>query len=104
MVGVEEVLDRIIVGWSCYDYEIGIFVCACAIKGGSQIELLFSKILLNVLVLNRRNTIVDFLNLLGDDVNGCHLMLLREEGGYGKSYVTGTSYCYFEFVKLFHTM
>ena len=39
------------------------------------------EVFLDVVVLDGRDTAVEFLDFLGNDVNGCHMMVLGEEGG-----------------------
>ena len=87
MMRIEEVLYRIVVRRSCNHNEVGILVGSSTIEGGSEIQFLFCKVFLNVIILNRRDSFVDFLNLFGDYINGCHLVVLGEQGGNAHAYI-----------------
>ena len=52
VVGVEEVLLRVVVGGGCNDYEVGIAVCLAPVEGCAQVEFFLGKVFLNVFVLN----------------------------------------------------
>ena len=72
-----EVLNRIVVGWRGNDNEFGILIGGCAIQRGGQIEVFFSKILLDVIALDRRDPIIDFIHLLRHDIHQGYSVMLR---------------------------
>ncbi len=53
MAGVEIVLDRVVVGRGCDDNEIRIAVGCRPVERGGEVERLFGKVFLDILVLNR---------------------------------------------------
>ena len=82
MGGVEEVLLAVVVGRGGYDHEVRVPVCRLAIEGGFEVEWLLRQVFLYVFVLDGRDTVVDFLYFLRDDVHRSHPMVLREERSY----------------------
>ena len=102
MVSVEEVLDRVIVGGCSNHHNVGISVCGLAVKCGGEAKFFLSEIFFNVLVLDGRNTLVDFLHLFRHHVNGSHLMVLRQQGGYAQSHITCSCHCDFQIFKFSH--
>ena len=80
--GIEEILDGIVVGGSSDDYEVGITVCGFCIQCRCQIQLFFSEILFDIVVLIRRNALVDHLHFFGDDVYDHHRMVLAQQSRY----------------------
>ena len=78
VMGVEEVPQGVVVGGCSYDNIVGILVGRSTIEGGGEVELLLGEILLDVVVLNGGTTVVDHVNLLGDDIYCCYLIVLGE--------------------------
>ena len=95
MVSIEEVLDGIVVCGGCNDHEVCVLVGSLAIKGCHKIQLLLLQILLDILILNGANPVVDLLHLLRDDIDGGHLMMLRQQGSDGKTYIACACNCDF---------
>ena len=93
-MGVEEVFLRIIIGRGCNHDEVSILIRCCAIKGGRQIQFLFSQIFLDVIILNGRNLVIDLLHLLGDDIYCCYMIVLRQQCGDTHTDIAGSCYCY----------
>ncbi len=96
---VEIILHRIIVGRSGYHNEICPAVSLGAVKRGPQVKILFGKIFLDILILDRRLAPVDGLDFFGDHVNGGDVVVLSEKSRYAESYVACPGYSY---VILFH--
>ena len=69
------------------------FPCLCC----GDIAILF-----DVIVLDWRNLIVEFLHLLWDYIYCCYMMVLRQQGCYAQTDVAGTGYCYFYIFKIIH--
>ena len=63
---------------------------------------LFSQILFDVIVLNWRNLVVEFLHLLWNYIYCCYMMVLRQQGCYAQTDVACTGYCYFYILKIIH--
>ena len=74
---IEVVLHRVVVGWCCNHYEVCILIGFLAVKGCHKVQWLFSQILFDVIVLDWRNLIVEFLHLLWDYIYCCYMMVLR---------------------------
>ena len=51
MMGVEEILHWIVISWSGNHHKVCIFISCFSIKSGCEVELLFRKELLDVLIL-----------------------------------------------------
>ena len=92
MMGVEEVLLRVVVGGGGNDYKVCILVGACAIEGGGKVKFLFCQILLDVIVLNGRNLLVDLLHLLRDYVHCCDMIVLCQQCGNTHTDIAGSCY------------
>ena len=71
----------IVVGRGRYYNKISISVCCLSIQRCSQIQFLLCEVLLDIVILNRRLTVVDHLNLLRNNINCGHLMVLRKQCG-----------------------
>ena len=63
---------------------------------------LFSQILFDIIVLDWRNLIVEFLHLLWDYIYCCYMMVLRQQGCYAQTDVAVTGYCYCYILKIIH--
>ena len=59
-------------------------------------------ILFDVIVLDRRNLIIEFIHLLWDYIYCCYMMVLRQQGCYAQTDVAGTGYCYCYIFKIIH--
>ncbi|CDA46127.1 unknown [Prevotella sp. CAG:5226] len=92
MAGVEVVLYRVVVGGGGYHHKVGVGIGCTAVEGGSEVERLFSQILFDVVVLYGRDVAVEFFHLFGHHVNGCHVMVLRQQGGYAQGHIACASY------------
>lgn len=92
---VEEVPVRVVVGGRGDDGIVGARVGLGHVHGGVQVELALPRLglrqeALDLVVLDGRYVAVDLLDLLGDDVQSVHLVVLREQDGEGQADVAGT--------------
>ena len=101
VVGVEEVLLWVVVGGGGNDNEVGIAVCLSAVEGCAQVQLFLGQVFLDILILNGRYAVVDFLDFLGDDVNGYNFVVLCQQSGDTQSYISCSCDCYFHCSCLF---
>ena len=97
VVGVEEVLLRVVVGGGGNDDEVGIAVGIASVEGGAEIELLAGEVLFDAFVLDGRDAVVDFLDFLGDYIDCNNFVVLCQKGGYAEAYVACSCNCYFHF-------
>ena len=104
---IEEILLGIVVGRSGYDHEVRIAVRGAAVQRRLKAEpdgppgrVHASQIFLDILVLNRRNSPVDLLHFLRNDIHRHHLAPLREQHGHTHSYVSRSGYCYLHIVNI----
>ena len=95
VVGVEEVLLRVVVGGCCNDNEVGIAVCLAPVECRAQVEFFLGKVFLNVFVLNRRYAVVDFFYFFGDYINCYNFVVLCQQCGNAETYIACTCYCNF---------
>ena len=54
---------------------------ASSFDGNTEVQLFLTQILFDIVILNGRDAVVEFLDLFGDDIDSCHLMVLTEQGG-----------------------
>ena len=94
VMGIEEILLRIVIGGRCYDHKIGILISRCSIEGGSELQFLFGKIFFYVLVLDRGNARINLIHLFLNDINHCNGMVLAQQRGNTKTYIPCSGYCY----------
>ncbi len=78
VTGIEEVLDRVVVGRRGDDDEVGARVSRPGVQGRGEIQLLLGQIFLDILVLNGADPVVDLFDLLGNHVHGHDGVPLRE--------------------------
>ena len=90
MMGIEEVLLRVVVGWGSNNHIVSILIGCCAIKSGRQIQFFLCKIFFNILILNRRYLIIDFLYLLRDNIHCCNVVMLRQQSGDTHTDIAGS--------------
>ena len=95
VMGIEEILLRIVIGGRCYDHKIGILISRCSIEGGCELQFLLGKIFFYVLVLDGGNARVDLIHLLLNDINHCNGMVLAQQCGNTKTHISCSCYCYF---------
>lgn len=74
--GVEEILLAVIVRGRRDDHKVRVRVCLLPVQRGGQVQFLLREVLLDILILNRTNTLVDLLDLLRNDIHCRHLMML----------------------------
>ena len=79
--GVEEVLLAVVVGGGGNDDKIRVPVGAFGIQRCGQVKLLFCQIFFNIVVLNGRNVVIDFLYLLRDNIHSNHMVVLSQKCG-----------------------
>ena len=104
MVCIEEVLYRVIVGRCSNNYKICIFISGCSIKGCSKVEFLFCEVFFNILVLYRRDTIVNLLHLFRNNINSSHFVVLCQKSCNTQTDITGTGYSNLEVFKISHIL
>ena len=92
MMCIEVIPQRIIIGGSRNDNEIGITISRLAIKRSSQVQIFLSEISLDILILNRWFLTVDKIHLLRYHVHRCHRMMLCQQGSDTQSHVTGSGH------------
>ena len=73
---IEIVFGRVVVGRGRYNDEIRIGVRFRAVRDGSEIQLLLLQVLLNIIILDRGNAPVNHVNLLRNDIDRCHMVVL----------------------------
>ena len=94
--GVEVVLHRVVVGRGGDHDEVGVGIGRFAIEGGDEGAMAWllsligahagkkaavAEVFLDVVVLDGRDTAVEFLDFLGDDIDCCHMVVLGQQGG-----------------------
>lgn len=89
---VEEVLLRVVVGGSGDHHEVRVPVGGLTVKRGGEVEWLLAEKPLDVLVLDRGLATVYPIDLVGDHINGSHLVALGQQGGYGEADVASTGH------------
>ncbi len=96
MMGVEEVLDGVVVGGGCDDNKVGILICCLAVEGCHEVQFLLPQVLLDILVLDGGDPVVDLLHFLGDDIYRCYLVVLCQEGCDRESHISCSCNCNFD--------
>ena len=96
MGGVEVVLHRVVVGGGGDHHEVGVGIGRFAVEGGDEgamaslcsligahagQEAAVAEVFLDVVVLDGRDTAVEFLDFLGDDIDCRHMVVLGQQGG-----------------------
>jgi len=94
--GVEVVLHGVVVGGGGDHDEVGVGIGRFAVEGGDEgamasllsligahagQEAAVAEVFLDVVVLDGRDTAVEFLDFLGDDIDGRHMVVLGQQGG-----------------------
>ncbi len=95
MGGIEEILLGVVIRRRGDDHIVRIGIRRPSIQRRRQVQRLLLQILLDILILDGTLLPVDLLHLLGNDVHGHHLILLRQQRRDGKPYITGTCNCNF---------
>ena len=72
------------------DHEVRVRVCLLPVQRGGQVQFLLREVFLDVLVLNRTNTLVDLLDLLRNDVHRGDLVMLRQQRRKRQAHVAST--------------
>ena len=85
---IEVVGFRVVVGGRGDDDVVRAFVGFFFIQCGAEVQRLVLEVVLKFFVFDGRFFTVDLLNLLGNDVEGDHFMVLREQHTVGQTYVT----------------
>ena len=78
---IEALRVAVVVRRNRYNNKVRIRVRSLCIQRCSQIQFFLCEILLDIVILNRRLAIVDQLNLLRNNINCGHLMVLRKQRG-----------------------
>ena len=79
---VEEIFLAVVVCGSGNNHIFSLAICLFGIESCMKIKLLVSQEVFNLAVNDGRAAIVDHVNLLGNDVYSCHLVVLTEQCGY----------------------
>ena len=103
VVGVEEVFDGVVVCRRGDDDEVGIAVGGGAVEGGGEVEVLLGEVFLDIFVLDGRNAAVDLLHLFGDDIDGRHPVVLRQQRGDAQTDIARTGYGDFQILVFSHS-
>ena len=87
---VKEVLLRVVIGRSGDNDEVCIGIGSRTVCGGSQIKVSLTllgliQILFDVFVLDRRNEVIEFLDLLRYDIDGGDHVMLRQKNCEGET-------------------
>ena len=90
---VKKVLLAVVICRSRNNNKVRIAVGEFGVQRCGQIQLLFSQILFNILILNRRLFTVDQFHFFRDDIHSIYFMVLRQQCGYRKANIAGTSNC-----------
>ena len=93
--GIEEVLDRVVVGRRGDDDELRVPVGCGAVEGGGEAEGLLGEVFLDVFVLDGADAAVEHVYLLRDDVHGGDVVVLGQQGGDAQAHVAGAGNCNF---------
>ena len=88
--GVEKVLFAVVVGRCSDNNKFCVFIGHFCIQRSNKVEVLFSQIFFNIIILNRGFFVVDQFNLLRDNIHGLYFIVLRKQRSQGKSNITGT--------------
>ena len=91
--GIEVILLAVVVGGRGDDHEVCVAIRRLGVQRRRQVEFLLRQILLDVFVLNGRLSAVDLLHLFREDVHGCDVVMLRQQGGDGQADVSGARDC-----------
>ena len=102
MCRVEIVLNGVVICWSCNNNEICILICCFPVKSSCEVQRLLCQIFLDIIVLDRRNTVIEFLYLFCNYIYCCNMMVLRQQGCYTQTNVASTGYCYSYIFKIIH--
>ena len=94
MARIEIIRSRVIIGWSCDHHKIGIGIRFCAIERRRKIKILLRQILLDIIILNRRDPTVDLLHFLRYHVHCHHIIVLCKKSRNTQPHITGACYCY----------
>ena len=95
MVGVEEVLHRVVVCRCGNDDKVGILICSSSVKCGTEPQRFLLKEFLDVFILYRRDAFVDLLHFLGYHIHSHHVVMLREKSRHRQSHISCSGYCNF---------
>ena len=80
--------------WRGNDDEVSFAVGQCTVCGGGESELAFSffrfrQIFFDILVLDRRDKLIDLFYLFGKDVDCRDFIVLSQQDRQGQAYITG---------------
>ena len=104
MVGIEKILGRIVIGRRSDNHEIGIGIRLSPVKCSPEIQFFLSEILLYVVILNRRNAVIDFLHLLRHHIHSNHFMMLRQQSRHAQADITSTGHRNLQIFKISHIL
>ena len=83
--GIKEILDGIIIGRSSDYDEISSAVGFFGIQRRFQIQFLILQIILDVIILDRRDPLIDHIDLFFYDIDRCDCIVLCQQGCDGQS-------------------
>ena len=102
MCSIEIVLYGVVVGWCSNHHEVGFLISCLAIKSSSEVQRLLCQIFLDIVVLDRRNTVIEFLYLFRNYIYCCNMMVLRQQCCYTQTDVASSGYGYFNVFEIVH--
>ena len=76
---IEEVLHRVVVRWRRNHHEVSILISSLRIQRSSQVQRFLRQILLNIIVLDGRDSLVNLIHLLGQHIHRYHFMMLSQQ-------------------------
>ena len=104
MVGIEKILGRIVIGRRSDNHEIGIGIRLSPVECSPEIQFFLGEIFLYVIILNRRNAVIDFLHFLRHHIYSNHFMMLRQQSRHTKADITSTGHRNLQIFKISHIL
>ena len=92
-------MDAVVIGRYSDDDKIRFPVSLCSVCNRLQIQFLLSKVFFNIVILNRRFSLIDQIHFFLQKVHRCYMMMLREKDGKRQAYITCS--CYRNIIFLF---
>ena len=99
---IKVILHRVVVGRSSNHHEVCILVSRLTIQGSGQVQWFLRQIFLDVIILYRRNPIIQFLHLFRHHIHSSHLMMLSQQSGNTQSHVASTGHGNLNVLKSIH--
>ena len=90
--GVKEILSRIIIGRRRNNDEVRVLVRRFRIHRRRQIQCLLCQVLLDIVILDRRLSMIHHVHLFWDDIHCHHMIVLRKKRRQRQTHIHCTSY------------